>query len=77
MRFPSDEFDAAVAATCHGTASEELLAELTAVLRDEPAALDEYLWQKEIHSRLATGHEFFVHDLLRAEDAGADRTTRW
>jgi hypothetical protein len=71
MRFPSDEFDAAVAATCHGTASEELLAELTAVLRDEPAALDEYLWQKEIHSRLATGHEFFVHDLLRAEDAGA------
>ena len=71
MRFPSDEFDTAVAATCHGTASEQLLTELTAVLRDEPAALDDYLWQKEIHARLATGHEFFVHDLLRAEDEGA------
>jgi hypothetical protein len=70
MRFPSDEFDAAVAATCHGTASEELLTELTAVLRDEPAALDDYLWQKEIHARLATGHEFFVHDLLRLENNG-------
>jgi hypothetical protein len=68
MRFPSDEFDAAVAATCHGTASEELLAELTMLLRDEPAALDDYLWQKEIHARLATGHEFFVHDLLRLEN---------
>jgi hypothetical protein len=70
MRFPSDEFDAAVAATCHGTASEELLTELTAVLRDQAASLDEYLWQKEIHARLATGHEFFVHDLLRLEHDG-------
>lgn len=70
MRFPSEEFDAAVAATCHGTASEDLLAKLTAVLLDEPAALDEYLWQKEIHTRLATGHEFFVHDLLQRENGG-------
>lgn len=67
MRFPSDEFDAAVAATCHGMASEGLLDELSAVLRVNPAALDDYVWQKEIHARLATGHDFFVNDLLLSE----------
>ena len=74
MRFPSDEFDAAVAATCHGMASEKLLDELSGLLRANNAALDDYIWQKEIHALLASGHEFFVNDLLHAENAGpADR----
>ena len=55
MKFPAPEFDDAVAALCHGTASAEQLAALHALLRSDLAARDEYLWQVEVHSRLATG----------------------
>jgi hypothetical protein len=54
MNYPSPEFDAAVAAICHGTAGDAELAELYALVGRNPAARDDYLWQVELHARLAT-----------------------
>ena len=48
MKFPSPAFDDAVAAACHGTADEECLAALAAVLQTDEAALDTYLWRTEL-----------------------------
>jgi hypothetical protein len=55
MKFPSPEFDDAVAALCHGTIGDETLAELHELLRDDPKARDEYLWRVEVHGELASG----------------------
>src|SRR5436305_1887520 len=54
MIFPSAEFDDAVAAVCQGTGSEADIAELHATLRAREAARDDYLWQVELHARLAS-----------------------
>ena len=54
MNFPSTEFDDAVAAVCQGTASEAGVAELHATLQAHEAARDDYLWQVELHSYLAS-----------------------
>ena len=54
MKFPSTEFDAAVAGLCHGTVSDEVLEELHELLRVDSNARDEYLWRVEVHSELAT-----------------------
>src|SRR5262245_58483353 len=54
MNFPSREFDDAVAAVCQGTASEAGVAELHATLQAHEAARDDYLWQVELHSYLAS-----------------------
>jgi hypothetical protein len=54
MNYPSPEFDAAIAAICHGTAGDAELAELYALIGSNPAARDEYLWQVELHARLAS-----------------------
>jgi hypothetical protein len=54
MRFPSAEFDNAVAAACHGTIGDEQLADLLALLRQDEAACDEYLLRTAIHARLAS-----------------------
>lgn len=54
MTFPSREFDDAVADLCHGTITDERLAGLHALLQSDPPARDEYLWQVELHSRLAS-----------------------
>jgi hypothetical protein len=54
MNFPSTEFDDAVAAVCQGTASEAEVAELHATLQAHEAARDDYLWQIELHSYLAS-----------------------
>jgi len=53
MNFPSVEFDDAVSALCLGTASERDVVGLHSRLRSDPAARDEYLWQVEMHARLA------------------------
>jgi len=54
VRFPSPEFDDAVAAACHGIADEQTLAALAELLQADDAALDEYLLRTELHSTLLT-----------------------
>lgn len=54
MNFPSTEFDDAVTAACQGTGSEADIAALHATLRAFEAARDDYLWQVELHSYLAS-----------------------
>lgn len=54
MKYPSADFDAAVAAACHGTIGDEPLAELLALIGSDEAACDEYLLRTAIHARLAT-----------------------
>ena len=54
LSFPSPEFDEAVAAVCHGSASETEMHELNELLRSNPAARDEYLLRVELHTRLAS-----------------------
>lgn len=54
MRFPSSEFDDAVAAACHGTVDEQTLALLGELLQADDAALDEYLLRTELHATLLT-----------------------
>ena len=61
MKFPSPEFDDAVAALCHGTISDEALAELHELLRADSHARDEYLWRVEVHGELASGRLDFRH----------------
>lgn len=58
MRFPSPEFDDAVAAACHGTADEQALALLGELLQSDDAALDEYLLRTELHATLLTSPHF-------------------
>lgn len=60
MRYPSDEFEDAVAAVCHGFASPAQVLRLNELLRTNPAARDEYILQLELHSRLASDPELFL-----------------
>ena len=60
IAFPSSEFDEAVAAVCHGAASEEQSRGLNQLLRENPAALDEYILRLELHSRLASDRDLFA-----------------
>jgi hypothetical protein len=60
LRFQSPEFDDAVAAVCHGLASDEQMRALNNLLRDNPAAQDEYLLRVELHSRLASETDLFT-----------------
>ena len=57
--FPAREFDEAVAAVCHGLASDEQVRALNELLRTDGAARDEYIRRVEIHSRLASEQELF------------------
>ncbi|MGE3803173.1 MAG: hypothetical protein AB7K24_00715 [Gemmataceae bacterium] len=54
MNYPSPEFDAALAALCHGTASTAELKDLYELLAGNGAARDDYLWHVELHARLAS-----------------------
>ncbi len=54
MNFPSPEFHASLSAMCHGTASDDDVAAVHALLRSDGAARDEYLWEVELHARLAS-----------------------
>ena len=49
--FPSDEFDSAVSAVCHGVVSDEQVRALNELLRNNAAARDEYILKLEIHAR--------------------------
>ena len=60
LTFPSPEFDNAVAAVCHATASDGQLSGLHELLRENPAARDEYLLRVELHSRLASDPDLFA-----------------
>ena len=60
LPFPSHAFDEAVAAACHGTATEEQLRALNLLLRADPAARDAYLFEVELHARLASQPELFA-----------------
>lgn len=54
MNVPSPGFDDAISAVCHGTASDSDVATFHALLQASEAARDEYLWEVEIHARLAS-----------------------
>ena len=58
--FPSPEFDEAVAAICHGTATEEQMRAMNTALRSSSAARDTYLLRVELHSRLASEPDLFL-----------------
>lgn len=60
LLFPSPEFDNAVAAICHGTASDEHARAMNQLLRRDPAARDEYILRIELHSRLASEPDLFA-----------------
>ena len=58
--FPSTEFDDAVAAVCHDSASDEQFRGLNELLRTNSAARDEYILRLELHSRLASDPDLFA-----------------
>jgi hypothetical protein len=58
--FPSPEFDDAVAAVCHGSATDDAMLALNELLRSNPRARDEYLMRVEVHSRLASDPNLFA-----------------
>jgi len=66
--FPSREFDDAVAAVCHGSASDQQVRGLNELLRSDAAARDEYILRLELHSRLASEPDLF---------AGATEKVTW
>jgi hypothetical protein len=71
LTFPSPEFDDAVAAVCHGSATETEMRALNGLLRSNLSARDEYLIRVELHSRLASDPDLFS----QAADAAAMSTT--
>lgn len=60
MIHPSREFEDAVSALCHGTATEMQVQELATLLRTDTAAQDAYLLAVELHARLASDNGLFV-----------------
>ena len=60
IAFPSREFDEAVAAVCHGSASDEQMRALNELLGTDSAARDEYIRRVEVHSRLASEPDLFA-----------------
>lgn len=72
--FPSREFDDAVAAVCHGLASDEQAHALNELLRGDASARDEYILRIELHSRLASQLDLFAPAAAHAtgtSDAGS------
>ena len=59
LTFPSPEFDDVVAAVCHGSATEAEMRALNELLRSNAGARDQYLFQVELHSRLASNPDLF------------------
>lgn len=69
LAFPSREFDEAVAAVCHGLASDEQMRGLNELLRSDSAARDQYILRLELHSRLASEPDLFVSTEQQASEA--------
>lgn len=59
LLFPSPEFDDAVAAVCHGSATDAEVRALNELLRNNAPARDEYLLRVELHTRLASDRDLF------------------
>lgn len=76
MKFPSDEFTEAVDGLCDGTIGEPSLAELGSLLRADLQARDAYLWQVELHLRLASAEVAGPSEVLLESTARSDATTR-
>ena len=78
IAFPSPEFDEAVAALCHGAASDEQARALNELLRSNPTARDEYILRLEVHSRLASAPSRRDVCPRRAPSRGTGRaSTTW
>lgn len=85
--FPSREFDEAVAAVCHGSASDGQMRGLNDLLRGDCAARDEYILRLELHSRLASDPDLFARadesrvaspeSILPLQTAGRSRKAAW
>ncbi len=60
LEHPSPQFEDAVAAVCHGTASAGELRALNELLRRDHRARDEYLLRVALHARLASDPELFA-----------------
>lgn len=74
MKFPSREFDNAVAALCHGSMTDETVTELHELLRENLTARDEYLWRLELHGELASGQLDLSRSVI-TDDSGDDPLT--
>jgi hypothetical protein len=61
LSFPSPDFDDAVAAVCHGSATEAEMRALNELLRRDAPARDEYLLRIEVHTRLASEPDLFAN----------------
>lgn len=70
LRYPSPDFDDAVAAVCDGHASEEQMRALNTVLRGTPAARDDYLFRVELHARIASEPDLFAAPASSKDVAG-------
>ncbi|MGO9198933.1 MAG: LamG-like jellyroll fold domain-containing protein [Limisphaerales bacterium] len=70
LLFPSAEFDDAVAAVCHGSATEAEMRALNELLRSDSAARDEYLMRVELHARLASEPDLFAQPAEAVAGAG-------
>lgn len=58
--FPSPDFDEAVAAVCHGVASEDQMSGLRECLRGDAQARDVYLHRLALHAYLASEPDLFA-----------------
>lgn len=75
LEYPSRAFDDAVAALCHGTATDDQMLDLHELLGNSPAARDEYLLRVELHTRLASDPDLFAEPAPEAEEPAARATT--
>lgn len=76
IAFPSGEFDDALAAVCHGSASDEQVHALNELLRANPAARDEYILRLELHARLASDPDLFAEQKCDLSSAPGPTTHR-
>ncbi len=58
MNDPSDEFQDSLAAVCQGTIAKDQWDAIEQLLANDSKACDEYLWQVELHARLASTKDF-------------------
>jgi len=65
--FPSSDFEDAVAAVCHGVASDGQVQALNELLRENEVARDEYILRLELHSRLASDPDLFVSTAMNEQ----------
>jgi hypothetical protein len=66
LAFPSREFDDAVAAVCHGVATDEQAVALGELLRGNLPARDEYLFRVALHAHLSSEPGLFADSAAAA-----------